>query len=228
MVINRYWSKLVIVFFIIAFNGVIEMKAQERIVDDAAITNLRSFQIETWYGQFESVFMPAIGANQWLELGLGLIFDSETDFNYNGLMPEIKAIKNNFEIDSYSWGGVMGLLLSNDFKINEFYLYSPYSRNLMGGNLVLHINAGFNYVWNTSNELIATYGFRGDLHLFGPFDVLGGMYAENFDLSFYGGSRIAILPDFLEIILTYGQGIIPRFKMPGFAIQLSITPDQLW
>lgn len=147
-VILIYFNSFVL-FILFSFIVFSDMKAQERIVDDAAITNFRSFQIETWYGQFESVFMPAIGANQWLEIGFGVIFDSEDDFNFHGVLPEVKAVKNNFEIDGYSWGGVMGLSLNKELKADEFYFYAPFSRSLFSNALVLHINAGINYSFST-------------------------------------------------------------------------------
>ncbi|TVQ49087.1 MAG: hypothetical protein EA362_04970 [Saprospirales bacterium] len=74
----------------------------------------------------------------------------------------------------------------------------------------------------------ATYGLRSDIFLIERWGLIAGIYAENLDYSFYGGPRFEIVPDFLELILTYGQGFNQRIKMPGFAIQLSFTPEQLW
>jgi len=204
------------------------LTAQERIVDDAAITNYRSFQIETWYGQFESVFMPAIGANEWLEIGTGLIFDSENQLRFNGFMPEIKVINNDYEVNGSSLGVVMGMVFDSEVNFSELYLYIPYSRLLLEEKLILHLNAGLNYIPSNTEKINAIYGMRCDIPLYNRWGLITGVFAENLDFSFYGGARYQLIPELIELIATFGQGFSPVFKTPGFAVQLTFTPDQLW
>lgn len=206
--------------------------SQERIVDDAAITKYRSFQIETWLAQYESVFMPAVGVNNWLEIGTGLSFDTKDNLSFSGLILETKFINTDYEEAGQSFGLVIGHVLDNTFQYDELYVYAPYSRLILNNTSVMHVNAGIAYHGYHSEtgdkSLHYLYGIRGDFGAHSRFDLLGGLFGENLDLGFYAGFRYHLLPDQLEIIVTYGRGFRPDNPFPGLSIQLSFIPDQLW
>jgi len=205
---------------------------QERIVDDAAITKYRSFQIETWLAQYESVFMPAIGVNHWWELGVGLVFDTRNQMAFDGMMLETKFINADYEEKGQSVGLVAGTILNNQFRSEEFYAYIPYSRLILRGSSVMHVNAGVSsHAGNNEENIMEThfiYGIRGDFGVHERLDILAGIFAENLEPGFYAGFRYHLLPDLLEIIVTYGSGFMPGERFPGLSLQLSIIPDQLW
>ncbi len=207
-------------------------RAQERIVDDAAITKYRSFQIETWLAQYESVFMPAVGVNHWWELGAGLVFDTGERTGFAGLMLETKFINTDYEDAGQSFGLVAGTILNNHFRSEEYYAYIPYSRLILWESSVMHVNAGVSrHAENNDDgimEMHFIYGVRSDFGVHERFDILAGIFAENLEPGFYAGFRYHLFPDLLEIIGTYGRGFTPGMRFPGLSLQLSFIPDQLW
>jgi len=206
--------------------------SQERIVDDAAITKYRSFQIETWLAQYESVFMPAVGVNHWLELGAGLSFDTQDNLSFSGLILETKFINADYETTGQSIGLVIGHVLDDMLNYDELYIYAPYSRLILNATSVMHLNAGMAYHGYNHEQAEKSvhflYGIRGDFGVLPRFDLLGGIFGENLDPGFYAGFRYHLLPDLLEIIVTYGRGFRPDDRFPGLSFQLSLIPDQLW
>lgn len=203
---------------------------QERIVDDAAITTFRSFQIETWYGQYESEFIPAIGWNDWLETSLGFMFASPDGMSLSGVMLEGKVVNTDYEVDGQAIGFVIGTVFDGESDSSEWYAYVPYSRLFLRDTSVLHVNVGLNYSRYTGGATGTgfTYGMRADWGVHDRLDVLTGVFAENEKVSFYGGFRIHAIPGLLELLPTYGQRFIRGHDVPGFALQLSLTPSQLW
>lgn len=205
-------------------------QSQERIVDDAAITVARSFQIETWYGQHESEFVPAVGWNSWLETSLGFMFNSPQGMRLDGFMLEAKVVNTDYETKRQALGLVLGSIYEADFTFSEWYFYIPYSRLILYDTSVLHLNAGLNYhrYMEEKESTGITYGGRVDWGVHSRLDLLTGIFAENTQMSFYLGLRIHIIPDLLEILPTYGQRFLRGHPFPGWSFQITLTPQQLW
>lgn len=224
---NLSFSKFIIAMQVLLLSPIL-LNAQERIVDDAAITTYRSFQIETWYAEFESAFIPAVSWNNWLETSIGLFFDTQNEFAFDQLMLEGKIVSADYEEKGHAFGLVVGTMIDKNAKLNELYAFVPYSRMFMGSN-VLHLNAGIiTYNFDSDMKVAVTYGARADWEIHDRVDILTGLYAENTTFSFYSGLRIHLIKDKLALIPTYGRGFVSRLKEPGFSFQLSITPDTLW
>lgn len=203
--------------------------AQQMFVDDAEVTTYRSFQLETWYGSRESWFLTAISPIRGLEIGTGLGFDSREGFDPTNWILEAKFVATDLEERGWSIGGVAGLLYDLSGDLEEVFAYIPYSQMIFNGSSVLHINAGFQAVQQMEWEYEFITGLRGDFEISDRFTLLGEVAAANFGDAFYqGGLRISLVPDLLEMDITYGEGFRRQETAPGFNIGIAFTPDSLW
>lgn len=203
--------------------------AQQFIVDDAAVTTERSFQIETWYGEFESEFIPAVSVTSWLEAGVAFAFDSQDDFSFAGYALEAKAVNADFEEAGQAFGLAVSFGFSDASDFEEFVAYVPYSRMILNDRAVLHLNAGLASADNGEEwETAFIYGARGDFEIHERFAILAEAFAENDDFGFQAGGRFGIVPGLLEMDVMYGRGFQSGMDFPGFTIGLAFTPDSLW
>ena len=233
--------KAVIIAFIFSLAVVHQQaKAQQMIIDDAAVTTERSFQIETWYGTEESWFQPGVAVTPWLEFAPGLIFDSSNRFEAANWLLEFKAVPGDLEAEGYAYGLVAAPVFNFDGEIEEFFSYVPVSKMLPDQATVVHINMG---IEGTKNEFIEatngspdsewewafTTGIRGDFAISDRVTILSEIFTANFETpSFQGGFRFSIIPDLMEMDLTYGQGFRSGMDYPGFNVGIAFIPDSLW
>lgn len=203
--------------------------AQQMFVDDAEVTTYRSFQIETWYGSRESWFLTAISPIRGLEIGTGLGFDSRDGFDPVNWIFETKYAPGDLEEKGWAIGGVAGLLYDLDGDLEEVFAYIPFSRMIFNDTSVLHINAGFQALQEVDWEYELITGIRGDFGITDRFAILSEIAAANFgDIFYQGGLRISLIPDLLEMDITYGEGFRRMETAPGFNIGVALTPDRLW
>ena len=217
--------------FIIFTLAIFQQKAdaQQMFVDDAEVTTYRSLQIETWYGSRESWFLTAISPVRGLELGTGFGFDSRDGFDPANWVLEAKFVATDLEEKGWSMGGVAGLLYDLNGDLEEVFAYIPYSQMIFNNSSILHINAGFEAVQEEEWEYEMITGIRGDFGITDRFALLGEVAAANFSDAFYqGGGRISLVPDLLEMDITYGEGFRRQETAPGFNVGIAITPDSLW
>lgn len=204
-------------------------EAQQMFVDDSEVTTYRSFQIETWYGSRESWFLTAFSPIRGLELGTGLGFDSRDGFDPANWILEAKFAAVDLEERGWAVGGVAGILYDLDGDLEEVFAYIPYSRMIFNESSALHINAGFEAVQEENWEYEIITGLRGDFGINERFTILSEVAAANFgDVFYQGGLRISLIPDLLEMDITYGEGFRRMETAPGFNIGIAFTPDQLW
>jgi hypothetical protein len=221
-------AALILVIFILAIFHQ-NADAQQMFVDDAEVTTYRSFQIESWYGSRESWFLTAISPVRGLELGTGLGFDSRDGFDPANWILEAKFAPGDLETIGWAIGGVAGMLYDLDGDIEEVFAYVPYSQMIFNDSSVLHINAGIEAVQEEEWEYELITGIRGDFGLNDRFAILAEVAAANFsDAFFQGGIRISLIPDLLEMDITYGEGFRRQETAPGFNIGIAFTPDRLW
>ncbi|CAN5492329.1 hypothetical protein BH23BAC3_BH23BAC3_15930 [soil metagenome] len=231
---NLNESKIIIKSAIIAFIFSIaivqqQAEAQQMFVDDAAVTTERSIQIETWYGSRESWFLTAISPVQGLELGTGIGVDSREGFNPSNWIMEVKFVPGGLEGDGSAVGFAAGALYNFDGEFEEYFAFIPYSRMILDDSSVLHFNVGFKAVWEEEWQYELITGLRGDFGITDRFALLGEVAAANFDDAFYQGRiRFSLVPDLLEMDITYGEGFRRQETAPGFNIGIAFTPDQIW
>lgn len=201
------------------------VQAQQMIIDDAAVTTERSFQVEAWYGSEESWFQPGISLTPRLEFAPGLAFDTQNNMALANFLFETKFVNTDFEENGDAWGFVAGLVLDDDFAFDEFFAYVPYSRLILNNSSVLHLNLGAAY-HDDHAELI--YGIRGDFGVHDRLSILTEVFAEGTEFALHGGVRISLIPDLMEMDITYGQGFRAGQDFPGLNIGIAITPDSIW
>jgi hypothetical protein len=204
-------------------------QAQQMFVDDAAVTTERSFQVETWYGSRESWFLAALSPVRGLEIGTGIGVDSRDGFDPSNWILEAKFVHGDFEETGSAIGVVSGLLFDFEGELEEFFAYVPYSRLILDQSSVLHFNLGFDAIHEEQWEFELIKGIRGDFGITSRFALLGEVAAVNFGDAFYqAGIRITLVPDLLEMDITYGEGFRRQETAPGFNIGIAFTPDTLW
>lgn len=202
---------------------------QQVIVDDAAVTTERSFQLEAWYGEFESEFIPAVSVTSWLEAGVAFLFDSQNDLAFSGYAFQAKAANADYETAGQAFGLAVSLGFSDESAFEELIAYVPYSKMVFNDRAALHLNAGIATSYNgTEWETAFIYGLRGDIALHDRLSLLAEASAENNDLGFQAGVRLGILPGIFEMDVMYGRGFQTGTEFPGFTIGLAYTPDSIW
>jgi hypothetical protein len=228
-VITRIISKI---YMLVIFGLFINPKlsdAQQMFVDDAAVTTVRSFQIESWYGSRESWFLTAVSPVKGLEFGAGFGFDSRDGFIPANWILETKYSPINFDEKGSAFGFVTGILFNFDGEIEEIFAYVPYSRMILDNSSALHFNVGFDSVQNVRWKYELITGIRSDIGLNSRFILLAEIAAVNLSNPFYqGGIRFTLMPGLLEMDVTYGEGFRRQESAPGFNVGISFTPDTLW
>ncbi len=203
--------------------------AQQMIVDDAEVATYRSFQVETWYGSRESWALVAISPIQGLELGTGIGLDSRDAMDPSNWIIEAKYIPMDLEGSGWATGLTAGLLYNFDGDLEEAYAYIPFSRLILNESSVLHLNIGFEAINEADWEYELFTGLRGDFGITDRIAILSEVAAANFDDLFYqAGLRFSLVPDLLEMDITYGEGFRRMETAPGFNIGIAFTPDALW
>lgn len=232
--------KALSVLFILTLALFHQAAAQQMIVDDAAVTTERSVQVEAWYGTEESWFQPGLAVTPWLEFAPGLIFDSSDGFEPAGWLLEFKVVPGDLEAEGYAYGLVAAPVFDFDGEIEEFFSYVPFSKMLPDGVSVLHVNLGVEGTREEFIEIVGgdtdsewewafTSGIRGDFSLSDRVTVLSEVFAANFETpSFQTGLRFSLVPDLVEMDVTYGEGFRRGMDFPGFNVGIAITPDSLW
>lgn len=222
--------KAITILIIFCLGFIHQTEAQQMVVDDAEIVNYRSFQVETWYGTEESWFQPAVALGRYWEFGPAVIFDPNDNFKAVSWLTEIKFVPGDLEFDGYSYGFVFAPVFSFDGGFDEYYTYIPYSREILDGSSVMHVNLGFAGVKSGGDwDNFLTTGIRGDFGLTERFTVLAEVFSNDFSTpTLHGGLRFSIVPDLLEMDITYGQGFRSGMDYPGFNIGIAFTPDTLW
>ena len=220
-------SAILTIFILVIFHQ--KSDAQQMFVDDAEVTTYRSFQVESWYGSRESWFLTAISPVRGLEFGTGFGFDSRDGFDPANWILEGKFAAVDFEARGWAIGAAAGILYDLDGNLKEVFGYIPYSHTIFNESSVLHVNAGFEAVQEEEWEYEFITGIRGDFGIADRFALLGEIAAANFTDAFYqGGLRISLVPDLLEMDITYGEGFRRQETAPGFNIGIAFTPDSLW
>ena len=228
-------AAILVIFFLAIFHQ--KATAQQMFVDDAAVTTTNSFQIETWYGSRESWFLPAISPLKGLEIGSGIGFDSREGLDPANWIFEVKFVPGDLETRGQAIGVAAGLLYDLDGNFEELFVMIPYSRMILGYTSQLHLNLGFEAVYENSGpegaekewQYEVIKGIRGDFGISDRFTILSEVAAANFDNYFFqGGLRISLLPGLLEMDITYGEGFRRMETAPGFNVGITFTPDRLW
>ncbi len=222
--------KISTIVVLMTFSGTSKVAfSQQSIVDDAAVTTQRSFQLESWYGAFESELVPAVALTSRLEAGAAFVFDSKDNFSFTGYSLEVKAVSADFEETGSAFGLFAGFGFDESSSFEELITYIPYSRVILNDSSALHLNLGLSLVDAGDDwEAGVIYGVRTDIALHERFTLLTEVFAENDTFGFQAGGRVGIVPGLLEMDIMYGRGFDSYAEFPGFTLGLAFTPDAVW
>ena len=211
-----------------------QAQAQQMIVDDTDITTARSVQLEAWYGEVETWIQTGVGLNHVWEFTPGIILDSNNDFAISNYVGEFKFIPGDLDFEGWSYGWVLGMIFDDRMGVDEFYTYLPYTFSVLDGSTLLHANVGLggdrvDGEW----DYAAIYGVRADFDIVDRITLLTEVYTTNIEPpNFQGGLRLHLVPDRLEMDITYGEGFDTNLSNPGINrglnIGISLTPGALW
>jgi hypothetical protein len=150
--------------------------AQQMFVDDAEVTTYRSFQVEAWYGSRESWFLAAVSPIEGLELGTGIGFNSRDEFKAENWILEAKFVPMDLEAKGWSAGVVSGLLFDFDGEVEEVFAYIPFTKIVLDGSSMLHLNAGLEAIQEEDWEYEFIKGIRADIGITERFMILSDAF----------------------------------------------------
>lgn len=223
-IVNTLRSSIIFAVFLIA--GLPDyIKAQQMIVDDAAVADEHAFEV--WGGTEESIIQPSIVFSEDWNVGPGIVFNtSNQNIEATNWFIESKLVPANWRNENWATGNVSGILFDFDGNPMQIYSYIPISKNILNPSSFLHLNLGmegnhFPGDW----DYAFTSGVRADLALSNRVIFLSEIYSANFEsTSFHTGFKFVIIPGQFESDITYGRGFEENVTYPGFTIGVSFTP----
>jgi hypothetical protein len=162
-----------------------------------------------------------------LEFSIGFAFDSPNNMAFDGWLLESKYIFRDLEEDGSAYGMVGGIFFHDGSQ--ELYVYAPYSAAIFPDKVVLHLNVGISAENHDDWSYALISGIGSEISLTDRFTLLGEVVTGNFDtILVHGGVKIGVIPDLLELDVTWGRGLSTGNRYPGLNIGFSLTPDRLW
>lgn len=146
---------------------------------------------------------------------------------FDGWLLESKYIFRDLEEDGSAYGMVGGIFFHDGSQ--ELYVYAPYSAAIFPDKVVLHLNVGISAENHDDWSYALISGIGSEISLTDRFTLLGEVVTGNFDtILVHGGVKIGVIPDLLELDVTWGRGLSTGNRYPGLNIGFSLTPDRLW
>lgn len=228
-------GKVLLVFsFVFAVNfGVMSTtaQAQQMIVDDAKVMIDKQAQLETWYGTEESWIQPSFSLSHLWDVTPGVIFNTGDDGSVSRLFGELKYIPSDLDFDGYSYGWVGAMYFDTEGRVKGVRTYIPFTKYILDRTSLVHLNIGLDGRDNAAGdfEYGFTTGIRGDFGLTDRFAILSEVFTTDFETpSFQAGIRFDVVPDLLNIDITYGESFKNDVSYPGFNVGISFRPNQVW
>ncbi|MFN3403133.1 MAG: hypothetical protein ACK40G_03495 [Cytophagaceae bacterium] len=204
------------------------------ITDDARVVGARLSQLETWaryeHRNFQQWVMLAYGPTKRTELTLGGVggYDEEEGeghFAYALPLLQAKILFREYKPNKLAGVGlVAGSFLpvgSGTFRPPGYGIFSflTISQALgHGEKLLLHLNAGGNYLYEDNHQFIGTWGFGSQIKTIGGFHLVaelfsGDPYVPGTGTAYQAGFR-HFFSDNFQIDMTFGEGLAGRTIMP--------------
>lgn len=208
----------------IAFSWAVAVFSQQMSIDDAAITNHRSFQFEGWHSRESTWLVPAISPLKFLEISAGLGFLNYEVGKEKSLLLQAKFLRGDLDIHGSAIALSMGVIRTPGQNNQTWYLNVPYSRQFLKNSL-LHLNLGVSASKTTSWEHNINYGVRADFFLLNGFLLLSEVYTTDFNTpEMRGGLRLELIDGLLASDLTLNTTNNLSFAKPVFTIGVAFTP----
>lgn len=208
------------------------LAAQQFAVDDAPIVDLHACQLEAWHGERASWIVPACRPAGPVEFTGGVGFvegadgDRETEFVGQAKIALRELAPGGVGL-SVVVGGGMGpgpQLLPDDFS--DLFAYAAATLSVAEDRIHIHPNLG--WLWASEEEddrHALTWGLRADLQTLPRAALIGELFGENSDPpGWQAGIRLILLPDRLEVDLSYGDSFERDERGVGFQAGFAWSP----
>lgn len=228
---GRFTAVLAILFFISFQLSNQTANAQQMVVDDATVSIDKPMNFEAWYGTEESSVQAGYSLNHLWDFTPGVIFDTSDDMELSGIFSELKYVPTDLDFDGYSYGWVGTVVFDTDGRVDRFYSYIPFTKQILDGGSLVHLNVGVDGKDDINGDWKYgfTTGIRGDFGITDRFIILSEVFTTDFKKpSFQAGLRVGIVPDMLVLDVTYGEGFQEGVDFPGLNVGISFRPNRVW
>jgi hypothetical protein len=217
---------------------------QQFAVNEAGIGDRNACQFEAWHGQSESWISPACHLIPDFEVavGIGLVDDggSSRDLKYavEGRYSFRSLRPNDFAIGLIAGIGVDPRSPLSAGLVPEYFAYVPTTISLFDDRSHLHGNLGWTYHGSPNDMRVHahdhaghhafTWGLRTDFWVLTRMALVAQVFGE--DRSYPEvelGARFSIVPDRIDIDLSWGTHTEPGFSGNGLALGVSWTQPRL-
>jgi len=206
-------------------------QAQQMVVDDATVLIDKQMQLEAWYGTEQSWIQPSLSLNHLWDVTPGVVFNTSDDGSVSQLFGELKYIPTDLDFDGYSYGWTGAIFFDTKGRVDRVYTYIPFTKYILDRTSQVHLNIGFDGRDNIAGdfEYGFTTGFRADLGLTERLTILSEVFTTDFETpSFQAGVRFDLVPDLLNIDVTYGESFKSDISYPGLNVGIAFKPNRVW
>ena len=221
-----------------------QVKVRPFITDDARVVGERLAQLETWarvdHAALQQWAIVAYGPTKWLELSLGGVFGADREPDGNRLAYALPLLAAKVLLREYKAGAGPGFGVAagtflpygkGTFKAVGYGTFGYVTVSQCfgeGERLLLHLNGGGNYLrvgnpeaGTDPHQLVATWGFGGQLRTVGGLHVVGELfsgdpYVPGTGTAYQTGFRYFVSP-LVQVDATVGQGLAGRVQLPFWA-----------
>jgi hypothetical protein len=219
--------------------------AQQFVVDDAEIADRGACQLEAWHGQTGSWILPACQFIPNLEITAGIGFvdeDGDTrDFEYvvQGKYIFRELQPNDFAIGLVAGFGFDPLSQVTGERVHGYFAYVPVSVSIFDDRAFLHGNLGWVYhdddhhddddghhhAPDVEGHHAVTWGLRTDIWIAPRLALIAEIFGEDrLYPEFQLGGRVVLIPDRLELDLSWAGHTQSDMDGAGWAVGLAWTP----
>lgn len=218
-----------------------KVKVRPFITDDTRVVGARRAQLETWarvdHAAFQQWAIVAYGPTKWLELSLGGVFGADREPDGNRFAYALPLLAAKVLLREYQDGAGPGFGLAAGtflpygkatFKAVGYGTFGYLTISQCfgeGERLLLHLNGGGNYLCVSNPEvgadphqLVATWGFGGQLRTVGGLHVVGESfsgdpYVPGTGTAYQTGFRYFVSP-LVQVDATVGEGLAGKVQLP--------------
>jgi hypothetical protein len=218
--------------------------AQQWVVDDATLTDLRTCQVEAWHGEVASWILPACQPFRNVEIALGSGFvdhgHGDRDVEY---AVEVKTLFRALAPNDWGIGLVAGVgpnpsARGDEATFGDLYAFVPASLSLADDRLILHGNLGWHWErgghhhggeFHAEAHHDLTWGARADVAMSERFTAIGEVFGENRLLpEFQVGLRTHFPDAGMEVDLSWGGHTQGDLRGAGFTVGITLASGPIF
>jgi hypothetical protein len=220
----------------------VEAAAQQFVTDDAYIVERNACQLEAWHGEASSWILPACHFIPGVEITAGVGFVAHGDHRDTEYLFQGKVLLREPPGDGVAISAVLGFGFDPHAQAlrngpASVYAYVPATLTARGGDLALHLNAGWmrerheaagTATVSVESPHALTWGAAVEAFVAGPLTAMAEVFGEDRHLpGFTVGANVEVLPERLSIDLTWGGHTAAGVPGSGWALGGAWTPGPL-